>query len=418
MGEDSRRTRTVTLASRAEVRAVCCEVLSGQGVASRSVLPDRVAVAGSAAGVDVVISDVTVSRRHAALEATPRGVRVRDLGSHNGTWYLGASVVDAMVPLGATVRLGKTLVRFTAGSALPEGPQIEGLDGVSAAMVEHRAQLQRAAGSDVPVLLRGETGSGKEAAARAVHQASSRGSGPFVVFDGRHGAGELLDSQLFGHKRGAFTGAVENRAGAVELADGGTLFLDEVGELPPEAQVRLLRVLETRRYVRLGDSQARESDFRLISATQHDLEQRVRERRFREDLFFRLAVAVIDVPPLRQRPGDVRLLAERFAAARNVSIDGQTLAAWERREWQGNLRELKNEVDRYGLSLHTTSRPAPPPAARAVVMGDVEKGLLAAALEQHGYDVGEAAAQLGLSRSQTYRLMQRHGIAPRKRSRS
>ncbi|MBK7860022.1 MAG: sigma 54-dependent Fis family transcriptional regulator [Archangiaceae bacterium] len=413
------RTRTVTQATRAQQGGVVCEVLSGQGVASRHVLSERPAVVGSEPSVDVVIAEATVSRKHASFEATPRGVRVKDLGSRNGTWYLGASVTDAMVPFGATVRLGKTLVRFVAGAdaGADGGPVIDGLQGASVAFGEHRTQLKRVAATDVPVLLRGETGSGKEAAARALHLAGSRGPGPFITFDGAHASAELLDSQLFGHKKGAFTGATENRAGAVELADGGTLFLDGVSELPAEAQVRLLRVLETRKYTRLGDDKPRESDFRLVSASQHDLEKLVRERCFREDLYFRLAVAVIDVPPLRQRAGDVRLLAEHFAAQRGITLDGVTLAAWERAEWPGNVRELKNAVERYELNLSPGGAGPAPVVARSKVIGEVEKSLLVAALEQHRYDVNQAAQQLGLSRSQTYRLMQRHGIEPRKRER-
>ncbi len=409
-------TRSITHARLAEKTGVFCEVLSGRGVASRHVLGETAVVAGSDAGADLVINEATVSRRHASFEATARGVHVKDLGSRNGTWYLGASVSDAMVPLGATIRVGKTLVRFVAqGQRNPRAPPLEGLEGQSSAMVEHRAQLARVADVEVAVLLRGETGSGKEAAARAIHQASARAAGEFVIFDGGHTASDLLDSQLFGHKRGAFTGATDARTGAVELAHKGTLFLDEVGELTPEAQVRLLRVLETRRFTRLGDTAVRESDFRLVSATQHDLEQLVRERRFREDLYFRLAVVVIDVPALRRREGDITLLAERFAAARGITLDGVTLAAWQRQEWPGNVRELENAVERYAAQVDASEPSAAPVVARSKVMGEVEKSLLQRALEQHGWDVAAAARQLGLSRSQVYRLMQRHGIEPKRR---
>jgi DNA-binding NtrC family response regulator len=410
-------TRSITHARSPHTTGVFCEVLSGRGVASRHVLQEAAVVVGSDPAVDLVINEATVSRRHASFEATARGVHVKDLGSRNGTWYLGASVSDAMVPLGATVRVGKTLVRFVALGSGPtaRAAPLEGLEGQSTAMVEHRAQLQRVADVEVPVLLRGETGSGKEAAARAIHLASARAAGEFVVFDGGHTTSDLLDSQLFGHKRGAFTGATDARTGAVELANRGTLFLDEVGELTPEAQVRLLRVLETRRFTRLGDTVTRESDFRLISATQHDLEQLVRERRFREDLFFRLAVVVIDVPPLRRREGDITLLAERFAATRGLTLDGVTLAAWQRQEWPGNVRELENAVERYGAQVDASSPTATPVVARSKVMGEVEKSLLQRALEQHQWDVTAAAKQLGLSRSQVYRLMQRHGIEPKRR---
>ncbi len=211
---DERRTRTVTMANRHRAGGVIVEVLSGQGVAARHVLGEQALVAGSDAAVDIVIREATVSRRHASFELKRGGVGMKDLGSRNGTWYLGARVTDATVPLGATVRLGKTLVRFVAADAAPAGPRIEGLIGSSVALEEHRAQLQRAAAVEASVLLRGETGTGKEMAARAIHLASSRRAAPFIVFDGGTSSTELLDSQLFGHRRGAFTGATENRAGA------------------------------------------------------------------------------------------------------------------------------------------------------------------------------------------------------------
>lgn len=410
--------KTATLSRSLPTRpgSAWCEVLSGEGVAQRALLPERGVICGSEPSADIVIAESTVSRKHARFEATARGVRVEDLGSRNGTWYLGAGVSVALVPFGATVRLGKALVRFVAGDARTL-PPIEGLDGASAAMTELRAQLHRIAKTDVAVLLRGETGSGKETAARALHRLSSRASAPFVVFEGGHVSNELLESHLFGHKRGAFTGATDHRAGAIEQAHRGTLFLDEVGELTAEAQVRLLRVLERRTFTRVGDGTERTSDFRLVSATQHDLERLVREKRFREDLFFRLAVVVVDVPPLRRREGDVTWLAEHFAAERGITLDGATLTAWKAREWPGNVRELKNAIERYATELAPGASPkAPrPKIERAQVMGDVEKSLVSEALEAHDWDVGAAAVQLGLSRSQLYRVMQRHGIAPRKR---
>lgn len=417
---NEQRTRSVTFNTRPRANSVLCEVLTGRAVASRHVLePELVMTAGSDPAADVVISDATVSRKHASFEPGRGGVRVKDLGSRNGTWYLGAAVSDALVPFGATVRLGKSLVRFVADTLATELPAVEGLVGSSARFLEHRAVLQRAASVDAPVLLRGETGSGKEAAARAIHLASPRKDGPFIVLEAS-GSTELLDSQLFGHRRGAFTGATESRAGAVELAHRGTLFLDEVGELPADAQTRLLRVLETRTFTRLGDTSPRESDFRLVSATQHDLEAGIRKKAFREDLFFRLAVVVIDVPPLREREGDVRLLAEHFAAERGLTLDGATLSAWQQKPWRGNVRELKNEVERYrfGFDASEPARPGAGGNRRAAVMGDVERNLVLAALERHHYDVTAAAAQLGLSRSQTYRLMQRYGIEPKRRGKS
>jgi DNA-binding NtrC family response regulator len=420
MTED-RATRTLTRPTSAQAAHVYCEVLSGRGVASRHLLGEAPAVAGSDARAEIVIGEDTVSRRHAQLEATQRGVLVRDLGSRNGTWYQGASVSEALVPFGGTVRLGRTLVRFVTGDAGTAGavaPPLDGLLGTSAAMVALRGQLQRVAATDAAVLLRGETGTGKEVAARAIHAASRRAGGAFVPLDAGPAASGLLDSHLFGHRRGAFTGATSSRVGAIEAAHGGTLFLDEVGELPFELQLRLLRVLETRRFTRLGDATPQASDFRLVGSTQHDLDALVREGRFREDLYFRIMVVVIDVPPLRHREGDIALLAEHFAAERGVTLDGVTLAAWRQREWRGNVRELKNAVARYDAEVLVGSVPAAAPMPRARAREELDQALLSKALEAHGYDVAAAARQVGLSRSQVYRLMQRYGLtAPADRRR-
>ncbi|MBL8912105.1 MAG: sigma 54-dependent Fis family transcriptional regulator [Archangium sp.] len=405
------KTRTLTSSTAASAQAIFGEVLSGAGVAHRFLLEDRPMVCGSDPAVDLVITESTVSRRHARIEPTRRGVRVEDLGSRNGTWYLGASVKEALVPFGSTVRLGKALIRFVAQEP-GEPTAIAGLEGSSIAMRQLRENLHRAAKGDVAVLLRGETGSGKETAARALHALSARKGGPFAIFEGGHVSHELLESHLFGHRRGAFTGASEARIGIVEQAHRGTLFLDEVGELTPEAQLRLLRVLERRTFTRLGENTERSSDFRLICATQHDLEARVRERKLREDLFFRIAVVVIDVPPLRRREGDLELLAEHFARERGVTLDGATLAAWKAREWRGNVRELRNAVEQYEAGTVSGTSPA---VSRAEVLGEVERSLVLEALEAHDWDVARAAQQLTMSRSQLYRVMKRFGISPRRR---
>jgi DNA-binding NtrC family response regulator len=412
-------TKSLTLEQQGLIKAVVCEVLDGRGVVARRELGQGTHAIGSLEDAAVHVDDATVSRRHAELSVSANELRVRDLGSRNGTWYLGARITEAAVPLGATVRFGKALVRFMppGGAATPaeDVAPLPGLVGASLAMRRLFAAARRVADSEVPVLVRGETGTGKEALARAIHAVSPRANGPFIVFDGGRSNLELLDSELFGHAKGAFTGAIAHRAGAVEQADGGTLFLDEIGELPQAVQARLLRVLETQEFSRIGEPKVRTSRFRLLSATQRNLDAMVKERTFREDLYFRVAVVVLDVPALKDRREDIPALAQRFARERDLTIDRLTSTRWLGQDWPGNVRELKNAVERLGSGV----APTPPAASanRTELMGEVDKQLVTDALEKAGFDVEEAAKAVGLSRSQLYRVMKRHGIEPRKRKR-
>jgi DNA-binding NtrC family response regulator len=411
-------TQTLTTEHPQLISAVVCEVLDGRGVCGRYNLVPGTHVLGAADDCAVRLADATVSRRHAEISLDGGELRVKDLGSRNGTWYLGARISEAAIPLGSTVRFGKALVRFMPPGGTQSAPEeiaaLEGLSGSSLAMRRLYAAVRRVAPSQTPVLLRGETGTGKEAVARALHAASDRASGPFVVFEGGRSNLELLDSELFGHAKGAFTGATAHRAGAAEQAHGGTLFLDEVGELPAAVQVRLLRVLETGSFSRMGEAKVRTSSFRLVSATHHDLDGLVKQRAFREDLYFRLAVVVLDVPALRERREDIPALARQFAREKGITIDRVTLATWLGLDWPGNVRELRNAVERLGSGV----APVQPSevASRSELIGHVDRELIAQALERADYDVEKAAAAVGLSRSQLYRVMKRHGIAPRKRS--
>ena len=291
------------------------------------------------------------------------------------------------------------------------------------------ALLDRAARSDVTVLLEGESGTGKDVLAHAVHQESARRRGPFVVVDCGAIPDTLIESEIFGHERGAFTGAVASRAGAFEQADGGTLFLDEVGELSAQAQPKLLRALENRSFRRVGGSQVIKVDLRVIAATNRHLRETVRRREFREDLFYRLAVVHVTVPRLADRPDDIVPLAEAFlrratgdAAARLPADLARSLLT---HTWPGNARELRNVVERYA----TFDRAEPgllfdhAPASRGAdidfaaleqlpyhdakqrVMEAFHRAVLPRAVERAGGSVPEAARQLALPKASLYRML-------------
>jgi transcriptional regulator with AAA-type ATPase domain len=311
-------------------------------------------VVGTQAGSDLQLTDTTVSRNHCAIEARPEGFLLRDLGSTNGTRVGGVRVVEGYVEPGAELDLGETRLRLLAVDAPLEIPLYAGdrfgpMLGASTEMRRLFALLHRAARSDATVLLLGETGTGKDLAAEAIHLASDRASRPFVVIDCSAIPENLIESELFGHERGAFTGAVERRAGAFESAHGGTVFLDEIGELPRAMQPKLLRVLERRVVKPVGANQALQVDVRVVAATNRDLRAEVNRGNFREDLYFRLSVITARMPPLRDRDDDVTLLAESFWRA--LAPDRPELPS-ELRErlrahgWPGNVRELRNAVER------------------------------------------------------------------------
>ncbi|MBX7096068.1 MAG: sigma 54-interacting transcriptional regulator [Myxococcaceae bacterium] len=399
--------------------------LDGPGKGARTELKVGTATAGSDSRCDLVLEDDTVSRRHALFELLPGSVKVVDLESRNGTKYLGAKVKEALVPIGGTVQLGKTMVSIQPLDTQPvaEAPaELGSLVGHSPAMRKLFTALEKAARQDVTLLLRGETGVGKTAVARTVHGLSKRAARPFVVFDCASAAPTLIESALFGHRRGAFTGADADRIGAVAAAEGGTLFLDEVAELPATAQPRLLRLLEAREYLPVGDVSPRKADVRVIAATHRDLESDRQRSRFREDLYFRLAVAELWIPPLRERREDIPVLAARFAKERaqlDVGLDQATIAAFTCSDWPGNVRELRNAVERVVVLGDTPSAAAESAvapsfaSARDEALSRFEKDFLTALLKQHGGNASQAARAAGLARSHFYRLLTRHGLSRR-----
>jgi len=340
------------------IRAVSLAVTEGPDAGRTARVERPHFVIGSGDGADLRLGDGTVSREHARLTLREGGVLVRDEGSKNGTWVGGVRLTEALVTADAVLALGSTKLKLKLEQDAMELPLSahttfgEAL-GVSAGMRHVFSVLERAAPSDVTVLLEGESGVGKELLARALHDASPRRSGPFVTVDSGAIPPTLIEAELFGHMKGAFTGAADARAGLFEQAEGGTLFLDEIGELPLDLQPKLLRVLERREVRRLGGRDARAISVRVVAATNRRLAEAVRRGEFRQDLFYRLAVARVTVPPLRDRPEDVVPLARALLAsttgAPEADLPDDLAAMLRAYRWPGNVRELRNVMDRYAL---------------------------------------------------------------------
>ena len=308
-----------------------------------------------------------------------------------------------------------------------------GLIGRSAAMVAVRALISRAGPSEAPILLTGATGSGKDVAARAIHTASHRAAGPFVAVNCAAVPRDLLESEFFGHERGAFTGALERRTGMFELAKGGTLFLDEIGDMPLDLQAKLLRALEDALVRRVGGTVPVATDVRIVAATNQDLAELVAERRFRADLYYRLEAIVIALPPLAERREDiadlVRHFADRLDPSRELTFTQAALDVLVAHDWPGNVRQLRNTVLRAAvlhagervdgptaLALLGTIAPAPRSTDPAVapdlrtLLADTEIELIGAALRSSDFVVSEAARALGLSRTTLIERIRKHRI--------
>jgi DNA-binding NtrC family response regulator len=346
-----------------ELRAYALEVVEGPDAGRALEGRERSVLVGTHPSSDLCLGDPHVSRLHARIDVEERDYVLSDLGSTNGTRVGGVRVRQVCLEDGALIDLGSTRLRFRVLAEpfrieLADVEQLEGLVGRSTAMRELFALCARVAPTDATVLLQGETGTGKELVARAIHERSRRKGKPFVVFDCGAVPPTLIESELFGHERGAFTGAVGARAGVFERADGGTLFLDELGELALDLQPKLLRALETGEFTRVGGEAPRRVDVRVVAATHRDLAHMISEGRFRPDLYYRLAVIRIAIPPLRERRDDVPLLAAHFAREVLGDAPGGRLpqvaleAVFEslrHHDWPGNVRELRNVVERAAI---------------------------------------------------------------------
>jgi len=410
------------------VLAFVVDVVEGPNRGTRfafdSTRPSSVLI-GQSAVCDVRLTDRQVSRRHAALDFTDKGLRLTDLDSTNGTFVGGLRVAEAYLVGGEVVRLGETALRIVRAlsAARAEMSTAHGFGrmiGDSPEMRRLYPLCARLAQSDVPIAIEGETGTGKEVLAEALHEASARAGGPFVVFDCTAVPPSLLESALFGHERGAFTGASAQRRGVFEQAHGGTLFIDEIGELDLLLQPKLLRAIERGEVQRVGASQWQRVDVRIVAATRRDLDREVQAGRFRDDLFFRLAVGRIELPPLRRRRGDVAVLARHFwraIAGDDRPMPPGLLERLEDYSWPGNVRELQNAIARHvavgELPMREVSGPAseaaddlvervlamglPLPRARAEVVEEFERRYVQHVLDLHGGNVSRAAAASGIA---------------------
>ncbi|MBX7084080.1 MAG: sigma 54-interacting transcriptional regulator [Nannocystaceae bacterium] len=342
-----------------QLRRVMLRVKDGPDRGAQiTVARSRVTIGRSAVN-DLVLTDTSVSGTHAELVIGESGVQIHDLDSTNGTFVNGVRVRSAWIESSHAVKVGKT--EFELLSADEVQVPISGEDhfgamyGKSSAMREVFATLERVAPTEMSVLIGGETGTGKELVARALHDESNRAQGPFVVLDCGSMPRELAEASILGHKKGSFTGAVTDRAGCFEEANGGTLFLDEIGELPLDLQPKLLRVLDRREVQRIGESQVRKVDVRVVAATHRDLRMMVGQGLFREDLYFRLSVMAVDLPPLRERGEDIVMLADRFledfvrlhqGALPRPRLSDQARDALLAETFPGNVRQLKNVIQR------------------------------------------------------------------------
>ncbi len=409
------------------------EVVDGPDRGANATAAEIVAV-GTAKDNGLPISDFTVSRYHLEASAHPGGILVTDLGSTNGTYVGGVRIERAIVPPGTLVTLGGTTIRFDDAvrrtvPAADQTTEYAGMIAKSPQMLRLFSDIARIATTPTSVLIVGESGTGKERVAEALHTASGRVNEPLVTIDCGALTSALLASELFGHERGAFTGADRSHAGAFERASAGTVFLDEIGELPAPDQSSLLGVLERRRFRRVGGTSELDVNARVIAATNRDLRAEVNNGRFRHDLYHRLAVVVLRLPPLRERREDILPLVAHFArdmgafdTLENV-FGAETLARWQRHPWPGNVRELRNAVEAalvVGPGGYLDSPVAgaddsrqstlPYKDARAAVVGQFERDYLTRLLEETKGNVSAAARTAKMDRSHLIDLLHRHGL--------
>jgi len=393
----------------------------------------------------LVLSDKSVSGYHLEILRTSVGWRLRDVGSTNGTFVGGMRVFDLLLRSTAVISIGRTKLRFDAiddqpvrATLYPAG-RFGDMVGTSVGMRRLFARIEQVARSTATVLITGETGTGKEAVAEAVVQSSDRARAPFVVIDCSSLPPNLIESELFGHVKGAYTGAHTDYRGAFERAGGGTVFLDEIGELPLDLQPKLLRVLERREVRRLGSEHVRSTDVRVIAATNRDLGVEVNERRFRQDLYFRLSVVNLHIPPLHERREDIPMIIEHFYNQLTDGRRGPSLADVIARvcetdyHWPGNVRELRNTVERAlhipdedplagragaeepsGQSLPalagTVDLNVPFKVAKQQRIDAFEKQYISAMLKATRNNVSEAARRAQIDRMYLHKLITQHRL--------
>jgi transcriptional regulator with GAF, ATPase, and Fis domain len=402
---------------------------------------------GSGSHNDLVISDSTVSKRHCEIIVEQSGYLIRDLDSTNGTFVQGVRVSSAHLAPGSEIQLGKTRIVFCPlqdahDIPLSRNEAFGKMLGRSVPMRRIFYLAETYSPSDATVMITGETGTGKEVLAEEIHNHSARREKPFIVIDCAAISKELIESELFGHVKGAFTGANADRQGAFELADEGTVFLDEIGDLSPELQPKLLRVLEKREIKRVGCNKVRKINVRIISATNRNLANEVNEGRFREDLYYRLSVVHLELPPLRRRREDVPLLVKRFLtdlhgeeAMEQLADFDRTMDVLKRHEWPGNVRELRNLIE---LAFYSERRPVdlsaflslgnlragrkasepemsfvtdkPFKDAKNDLIEEFERTYLNDLLARNKQNISRSAREAGIERAYLQRLIRKYGM--------
>jgi DNA-binding NtrC family response regulator len=425
---------------RIQIRRFRLRIVAGPGAGAVHTSDGARVAVGTHESAQLRLEDRTVSRFHCEISVADERAEVRDLGSRNGTIVDGVPVFHAALRDGSVLTLGHTQLRFELARdhvqvPLSENERFGTMVGRSPAMRALFARLERVATTEATVLVEGETGTGKEAVAESIHRESPRRDGPFIVVDCGALPHDLLDSELFGHEKGSFTGATGRRDGALEVASGGTLFLDEIGELPGDLQPKLLRALERREIKRVGSNDYAPIDVRVIAATNRNLRVEVNERRFRPDLYYRLAVVELRLPPLRERTEDLPVLTEHILASLGAAgrpeaealRTPEVLAELERHGWPGNVRELRNYLERClalreplplrdegGAPSAGESVPIaadrPLREARELWTRHCEGRYVAELLRESGGNVAAAARAAGVDRIHFYRLLWRHGL--------
>ncbi len=418
------------------------EVTRGPAKGKETTMEGRTVRVGSSPANDLVIEDSSISSVHFSIEPDEVGFLLRDLESTNGTFVDGYRVQAIYLPPTARIDVGQSRFEFTALSGeveiqLSNRTRFGGLLGHSGAMRQVFAICERVADTESSVLIEGESGTGKEVAARALHDASARSGELFVTVDCGALPPGLIESELFGHAKGAFTGASSAKVGLFEDADGGTLFLDEIGELPLDLQPKLLRTLETRGVRRVGETRTRKIDTRLLAATNRNLAQEVAAGRFRQDLFYRLSVIQVRLPPLRDRREEIPRLVAHFMSnlGRDPSqrIPDSIMEMLTHHSWPGNVRELRNVVERLVLlpgmdpAFYLDGGASDPNAATETSAGEVpldlpfhegkrawterfEREYLQQTLARCKGNISEVARVSGLSRQSCHRLLRRYSL--------
>ena len=423
---DERKSDTVEISVARRQRCWALEIQDEEEV-RRVPIGETPLVFGSGGTADVRVRDRTVSAHHCEVARVGTGVAIHDLGSRNGTYVGGARVKDALGTEGTTIAIGQTTLVCVAIDEEDDDDELAeplpGVAGSSRAMRRIAAQVRRLATLTSPVLVAGETGVGKELIARALHTQGPRIAEPFVAINVAALPRELVESELFGHERGACTGAVTRRVGAFTEAEGGTLFLDEIGELPIDAQPKLLRALDGYEVRRVGaPGSGRRANARVVVATHVALQDHVARGTFRRDLFHRLEVFVVDVPPLRERPGDVVPIARLLLGSLESEIGRRELtpaaiAQLAAYDWPGNVRELRNVLCRAAdqargarwLDAAAVDRALHKARQRTVV--ELTPAMAKECLAQHGGNISAAARASGVARTTFRKAI--GGVEPR-----